>query len=102
MDGALTILRKPTFMRKLTNRMTTSIGALQFFLLKEWSWSSTNLNSLQGALVNTDEKSLETFNFDIRPLDWKNFIEHYVLGTRHYALKVIFFKNIAFYLYFVL
>ena len=75
-------------MRKITNRMTTSIGALQFFLLKEWSWSNTNLNSLHGELVNTDEKSLETFNFDIRPLDWKNFLDHYVLGTRHYALKV--------------
>ena len=74
-------------MRKLVNKMTTSIEALQFFTLNQWSWSNTNLKKLQSTLVNTKDGSLETFSFDMRSLDWKIFIDHYVLGTRHYVLK---------------
>ena len=81
------VLRRQPFMRKLVNKMTTSIEALQFFTLNQWSWSNTNLKKLQSTLVNTKDGSLETFSFDMRSLDWKIFIDHYVLGTRHYVLK---------------
>ena len=86
-DGVQMVLRRPTFMRKLIYKMTKSIEALQFFALNQWSWTNTNLNKLQSALVNTDNESLESFSFDIRSLDWKIFIDHNVLGMRHYVLK---------------
>jgi fatty acyl-CoA reductase len=86
-DGVLTVLRRPTFMRKLINTMTIGIEAINFFCLHEWSWTNTNLNNLQSALVNTDTESLESFSFDIRSLDWKIFTDHNVLGMRHYVLK---------------
>ena len=56
-------------------------------MLKEWSWSHDKLKQLHKALASTDENSLNTFDFDIRPLDWRNFTKHYVLGTRHFVLK---------------
>ena len=74
-------------MQKLINKMTKSIETMNFFCLNEWSWTNTNLNKLQSTLVNTDNESLESFSFDIRSLDWKNFVEHNVLGMRHYVLK---------------
>ena len=86
-DAVLIVLRRQPFMRKLVNKMTTSIEALQFFTLNQWSWSNTNLKKLQSTLVNTKDGSLETFSFDMRSLDWKIFIDHYVLGTHHYLLK---------------
>ena len=86
-DGVLTVLRRPTFMRKLINNMTIGIEAINFFCLHQWSWTNTNLNNLQSALVNTDTESLESFSFDIRSLDWKIFTDHNVLGMRHYVLK---------------
>jgi len=86
-DAVLMVLRREPFMRKLVNKMTTSMEALQFFTLNQWSWSNTNLKKLQSTLENTKDESLETFSFDIRSLDWKIFIDHYVLGTRHYVLK---------------
>jgi len=86
-DGVQMVLRRPTFMRKLINRMTEAIEAINFFCLHQWSWTNTNLNNLQSALVNTDNESLESFSFDIRSLDWKIFMDHNVLGLRHYVLK---------------
>ena len=86
-DGVQMVLRRPTFMRKQIYKMTKSIEGLQFFTLNQWSWTNTNLNKLQSALVNTDNESLESFSFDIRSLDWKDFIDHNVLGMRHYVLK---------------
>jgi len=87
-DGVQMVLRRPTFMRKLINKMTKSTESLQFFTLNQWSWTNANLNNLQSALVNTDDsESLESFGFDIRSLDWKTFVEHNVLGVRHYVLK---------------
>ena len=74
-------------MRKLINKMTTAIEAINFFCLHQWSWTNTNLNNLQSALVNTDNESLESFSFDIRSLDWNIFMDHNVLGMRHYVLK---------------
>ena len=58
-----------------------------FLCLHQWSWTNTNLNNLQSALVNTDTESLESFSFDIRSLDWKIFTDHNQLGMRHYVLK---------------
>merc|ERR1712008_65208 len=86
-DGVQMVLRRPTFMRKQIYKMTKSIEALHYFTLNQWSWTNTNLNKLQSALVNTDNESLESFSFDIRSLDWKDFIDHNVLGMRHYVLK---------------
>merc|ERR1711862_407434 len=86
-DGVMTILRRQTFMRKIVDKMTKAIEALQFFTLNQWSWSNTNLKKLQNVLVRSDPESLESFSFDIKSLDWKIFLDHYVLGTRHYVLK---------------
>merc|ERR1712051_609490 len=86
-DGVLTVLRRPTFMRKLITNMTIGIEAINFFCLHQWSWTNTNLNNLQSALVITDTESLESFSFDIRSLDWKIFTDHNQLGMRHYVLK---------------
>ena len=67
--------------------MTIAIAAINFFCLHQWSWTNTNLNNLQSALVNTDNESLESFSVDMRSLDWKSFMDHNVLGMRHYVLK---------------
>jgi len=86
-DGVSTILRLPRWARKLSVRMMKQIEVLQFFTLNQWSWSNSNLNNLHNSLVSTDENSLKTFDFDIKPLDWRIFCDHYQLGTRHFVFK---------------
>ena len=86
-DVVSTILRMPRWATKLSGRIMKQIEVLQFFTLNEWSWSNHNLNNLQKTLVSTDKNSLKTFDFNIRPLDWRIFLDHYVLGTRHFVFK---------------
>jgi len=86
-DLVMTLLRKPRFLRKIVFKMTKAIEALQFFTTNQWRWTNHNLADLRSALVKVDPKSLATFDFDIKSLDWKAFMDHYVLGTRHYVLK---------------
>lgn len=86
-DCILTVLRKPTFMRKIVSKMTKSIEALQYFMLRDWQWCDDNLNYLRTQLCQTDEQSLQTFDFNIRSMNWRDFMDTYVLGTRHYVLK---------------
>ena len=42
---------------------------------------------LRAELEQTDEASLQAFDFDLRSLDWKLFLENYLLGIRHFLLK---------------
>jgi len=86
-DAVSTVLRLPRWARRLSDRIMKQIQVLQFFTLNQWSWSNGNLNTLHNALVSTDENSIKTFDFDIRPLDWRTFLDHYVLGTRHFVFK---------------
>jgi len=86
-DAVNTVLRQPKWASKLSNQISTQIKVVQYFALNQWSWSHVNLDKLHNALVSTDENSLKTFDFDIRPLDWKSFMEHYILGIRHFVFK---------------
>ena len=42
---------------------------------------------LRSDLEQADKTSLQSFDFDIRSLDWKLFLENYLLGIRHFLLK---------------
>ena len=42
---------------------------------------------LRGELEQADETSLKKFDFEIESLDWKLFLENYLLGIRHFLLK---------------
>jgi len=86
-DALLAIFWRKPFMIRLVNKMTKSIDALQYFTTNEWSWSNANVAKLHQDLVETDPQSLKDFDFDIKSLNWRNFFENYVLGTRHYVLK---------------
>ena len=42
---------------------------------------------LRSDLEQADKTSLQSFDFDIQSLDWKLFLENYLLGIRHFLLK---------------
>ena len=86
-DACLTIVRKSRFMMRLSLRMTKSIQALEFFTINEWSWSNQNVHKLRQMLATADPESLQTFDFDVKSLNWESYFDHYVLGTRHFVLK---------------
>lgn len=75
--------RKPRMM-KIFNRLHKSMMLLEYFSSQSWEWSSDNVNMLMGALSPEDKKA---FNFDVRQLNWAEYIENYCIGTKKYVLN---------------
>jgi len=85
-DLALRLIGKKPFMWKIVSRMTTAMGALEYFATREWSWTNKNVNALNDELDETDRR---LFPADLRTdlPDWDNFILNYFYGVRHFVLK---------------
>ncbi|XP_006895133.1 PREDICTED: fatty acyl-CoA reductase 2 [Elephantulus edwardii] len=75
--------RKPK-MTKLMNRLLKTIALTEYFINHSWEWSTYNTEMLMFELSPEDQK---IFNFDMRPLNWLEYIENYVLGIKMYLLK---------------
>ncbi|CAL8339470.1 unnamed protein product [Arctogadus glacialis] len=75
--------QKPTMMR-IFNRLHKAIGLLEYFSNQDWEWKSDNMSMLLNQLTVEDRK---TFNFDVRQLNWPEYIENYCIGTKKYVLN---------------
>ncbi|KAG8514038.1 Fatty acyl-CoA reductase 2 [Galemys pyrenaicus] len=75
--------RKPRF-TKLMNRLSKTLSMLEYFVNHSWEWSTSNTDMLMLELSPEDQR---VFNFDIRQLNWLDYIENYVLGIKKYLLK---------------
>lgn len=75
--------RKPKF-TKLMNRLLKTLSMLEYFINHSWEWSTSNTDMLMLELSPEDQR---VFNFDIRQLNWLDYIENYVLGIKKYLLK---------------
>ncbi|TWW64778.1 Fatty acyl-CoA reductase 1 [Takifugu flavidus] len=75
--------QKPQMMR-IFNRLHKAIGLLEYFSSQDWEWNSENLNMLMSQMTPEDRK---TFNFDVRQLNWPEYIENYCIGTKKYVLN---------------
>ncbi|XP_022605021.1 fatty acyl-CoA reductase 1-like isoform X1 [Seriola dumerili] len=75
--------QKPQMMR-IFNRLHKAIGLLEYFSSQDWEWNSENMSMLMSQLTPEDRK---TFNFDVRQLNWPEYIENYCIGTKKYVLN---------------
>ena len=67
--------RKP-FLVKISSMMQKSTKALEPFTTNSWEWTHSNMDKLWEEMAPEDK---ETFGFDIRKLDWLDYLETYVL-----------------------
>ncbi|KAJ3612459.1 hypothetical protein NHX12_020734 [Muraenolepis orangiensis] len=75
--------QQPQMMR-IFNRLHKAVGLLEYFSNQDWEWKSENMSMLLNELTLEDRK---TFNFDVRQLNWPEYIENYCIGTKKYVLK---------------
>uniref|UniRef100_A0A452QPP3 Fatty acyl-CoA reductase n=2 Tax=Ursus TaxID=9639 RepID=A0A452QPP3_URSAM len=75
--------RKPR-MTKVMNRLLRNVSMLEYFVNRSWEWSTYNTEMLMSELSPEDQR---VFNFDVRQLNWLEYIENYVLGVKKYLLK---------------
>lgn len=59
-------------------------AALEHFTMNEWIYRADNFRSLNNELTDEDKA---TFMIDVAKIDWRSYMENYVLGVRHYLLK---------------
>jgi len=75
--------KRPKMVR-LYDKADRAISALDFFTTRQWKFVNRNADMLQEKLSELDRR---IFNFDVRTIDWDQYMENYVLGTRQYILK---------------
>ena len=69
---------------RLYDKADRAISALDFFTTHQWNFVSRNADILMDKLSPEDRN---IFNFDVRSIDWKQYLDNYVSGTRQFILK---------------
>jgi len=78
------LLGKKPFLVKISTLMQKSTKALEPFTTNSWKWEHSNMDKLWEVM---NEEDRQIFGFDIRELDWLQYIETYVQGIRQYLFK---------------
>ncbi len=60
------------------------MSCLNFYTIRQWRFVSDNAIRLLDKMSTEDR---ETFYFDVRQINWREYIRNYVAGTRKYILK---------------
>lgn len=84
LDFFLRLMGKPTMMVGIQMRLHKAAKCLEYFSTQEWNFRDDNVRELWEQLSPVDR---QTFMFDVREIDWPSYLEHYILGIRHFILK---------------
>ncbi|KAK6645006.1 hypothetical protein RUM43_001282 [Polyplax serrata] len=75
--------RKPMMVR-IQQKFQKAISVLEFFTTHEWKFHSSNVRNL---LLKLSENDRRIFNFDVKEVNWRKYLDNYVEGIRLYILK---------------
>merc|ERR1712059_58455 len=64
--------------------MQKSSKALEPFTTNSWTWSNENVKRLAEELTEGDKK---IFGFDLRDIQWQDYLNKYVEGIREFLFK---------------
>lgn len=71
-------------MVQVQKKLQRAVSCLEFFTTHEWKFTNDNVIRL---LTNLHPLDRKTFNFDVMEIEWKSYLEQYILGTRKFILK---------------
>lgn len=71
-------------MIKVQDRLAKSVQCLEYFTTHQWKFHSDNLQMLLDSMREDDRQE---FQFDVRTIEWEDYVEKYVLGFRQYLFK---------------
>lgn len=71
-------------MRKIYGKLEKLMDAYNFFTTRDWSWEQRNSLAV---LAELPPSELELFNFDVKTLNWKSYLEMYAIGIKKFILK---------------
>ncbi|ELU15103.1 hypothetical protein CAPTEDRAFT_142920 [Capitella teleta] len=82
--------KKPRLLQ-LHKKAMKGANVLEYFITHQWSFETENVTSFYEKLNAEDRKN---FNFDIKQVNWEEYMVHYCKGIKQYAMKEDF-KNIS-------
>lgn len=71
-------------MIKVQDKLAKSVQCLEYFTTHQWTFHNENVAELLNKMSENDKKS---FQFDVRTIEWDNYLEKYVLGFRQFLFK---------------
>lgn len=71
-------------MMRVQNKILRAVTSLQFFTTHEWRFLNDNMMDL---ITKMHPEDREKFDFNVCKIEWKSYLESYVLGTRKYIMK---------------
>lgn len=71
-------------MIKVQDKLAKSVECLEYFTTHQWKFHGHNVLALLDAL---QEKDRQQFQFDVRTIQWEDYVEKYVLGFRQFLFK---------------
>lgn len=80
-DLLLTLKGKKKRMMKLYRSIHKLTGVMEYFIVTEFTFTMDNTKSLWNSLSTRDK---DIFNFDIRSINWKEYIQFSLTGMRIY------------------
>ncbi|XP_067626537.1 putative fatty acyl-CoA reductase CG5065 [Eurosta solidaginis] len=84
LDILARLMGKKPFMASIQNKIAKAVGCLEYFATHQWRFKDDNVHALLNVL---SQKDRDTFVFDVRTIDWENYVERYVLGFREFLFK---------------
>lgn len=71
-------------MVRVQAKLEKAAKCLEYFSTQQWRFSDENVRHLNSMLSNEDRN---TFMFDVRQINWTQYLESYVLGIRQFIFK---------------
>ncbi|KAH8234315.1 hypothetical protein KR038_007255 [Drosophila bunnanda] len=84
LDGVARIMGKKPFVVNVQNKIAKAVECLEYFATRQWRFKDDNVHAL---LHTLSPKDREIFVFDVRHINWDNYVERYVLGFREFLFK---------------
>ncbi|GMT06565.1 hypothetical protein PENTCL1PPCAC_28739, partial [Pristionchus entomophagus] len=84
LDIACQLVGKKAIYSRLYGKVRTMVHTLEYFTTRGWHFENKGLPMLWEALHPEDKK---IFNFDVRQINWSNYLFDYVMGVRKYITK---------------
>uniref|UniRef100_A0A1B6CB27 Fatty acyl-CoA reductase n=1 Tax=Clastoptera arizonana TaxID=38151 RepID=A0A1B6CB27_9HEMI len=84
LDFASRISGNKPIMMKIQRKLIKATACLEYFTTHEWRFNNDNMLKLLEEMQPADRK---LFDFNINELDWRSYVECYILGTRKFVMK---------------
>jgi len=83
-DGLISMCGHKPLLVRIHKRMWKAVQCLTYFTTNQWTFKSSNVFAL---LDQMSEHDRQEFHFDLRDLDWREYLSIYARGVRRFILK---------------